>query len=262
MPKLNVSVIIPHYNSSQYLEQCLKSVRLQNYSIEEIIIVDDGSSKEHVNVVKELCFRYQTKLICLKKNKGPSYARNEGVIASKGNWVQFLDADDMLAPGSIKYRLTKAANKSPIIGGIIMCIPHYAILEKKRFQFLGWALSSRDIIKSNIKSALLFLNDKFVLRRKILQYNGSRYLFSRELFDKYGLFDEELRRGEDVEFIMRLTGIAKIFPVQCMTISYLYRIHPLQVTRSPKASIENLIRETNLKKRHTFGINRSNTRFP
>ena len=87
-----VSVIIPCFNSEQYLSQCLKSVTSQTYEDLEIIIINDGSTDGTANIVNSINddrIRYH-----YKENGGLSSARNAGIEISKGSCIAFLDSDD------------------------------------------------------------------------------------------------------------------------------------------------------------------------
>lgn len=93
-----VSVIIPCYNKAHFLGETLDSVATQGYSNIEVVVVDDDSPDNTREVVE----RYKTKMSNLvymhQANQGPSAARNNGIRASKGEYVMALDADDKLAP--------------------------------------------------------------------------------------------------------------------------------------------------------------------
>src|SRR5690554_7984530 len=94
MPK--ISVIIPVYNKAPYLEQCLNSVINQTYKNLEIIIIDDGSTDNSL----EICEKYRKKderiQLISQENQGVSVARNKGIQKASGEWIYFLDADDYL----------------------------------------------------------------------------------------------------------------------------------------------------------------------
>lgn len=97
-----ISVVIPLYNKAQYIEKTINSVLNQTYDHFEIVIVDDGSTDESVNVIKKT-FDSDKIRLSQKENGGPSSARNRGVLESKGDWIVFLDADDILLPNALEY---------------------------------------------------------------------------------------------------------------------------------------------------------------
>lgn len=99
-----VSIIIPVYNAEKHLAECLKSAMKQTWSNTEIIMVDDGSSDSSISVAKK--YADGEKIIVIsQKNSGASAARNAGLKAAKGEYIQFLDADDLLSPDKIESQL-------------------------------------------------------------------------------------------------------------------------------------------------------------
>ena len=91
-----ISVIVPVYNVEEYLEQCLDSIQCQTYTDIEVILVNDGSTDRS----KEICERYCKKdsrfKLVNQENKGLSGARNRGMSESKGEFISFVDSDDVI----------------------------------------------------------------------------------------------------------------------------------------------------------------------
>src|SRR5689334_23008717 len=111
---MRVSVIVPTFNSARFLCEAIGSVHAQTYKDYEIIIVDDGSTDDTQNVVKELdkpCkYFYQN-------NAGPSVARNYGISESSGEFVAFLDADDAWLPGKLEMQI-RLFDRHPEVGAV------------------------------------------------------------------------------------------------------------------------------------------------
>lgn len=106
-----VSVIIPTYNAEASLPRALKSVQAQSYGKIEIILVDDGSADNTVEVARAMLAEIWPetgRLIARGRNGGPSAARNEALRVARGSWVQFLDADDLLAPSKLERQMAVA----------------------------------------------------------------------------------------------------------------------------------------------------------
>lgn len=91
-----ISVIIPAYNIEQYIERCLESVCGQTYSRLEIIVIDDGSSDGTGNIIDELAKKDSRIITIHKENGGVSAARNTGLDIAKGDYIGFVDGDDII----------------------------------------------------------------------------------------------------------------------------------------------------------------------
>ena len=108
MSDRKVSIIIPCYNSENFLEYTLKSVLAQSYSNWECIIVDDGSTDATINIIanfNELDNRFKIYYRNSNKLKGPSSCRNIGLEKATGDYIIFLDSDDLLATFCLQERL-------------------------------------------------------------------------------------------------------------------------------------------------------------
>lgn len=99
-----VSIIIPCYNSEEYIQECIESVLKQDYKNIEIIVIDDGSTDNSVEKLKP----YLNIIILItQENQGACVARNKGLEVATGEFIKFLDSDDYLAPGIIKSQINK-----------------------------------------------------------------------------------------------------------------------------------------------------------
>jgi len=96
---MKLSIVIPLYNSENYINLCLDSILNQNVSKKtyEIIIVDDESSDNSLSILNEYEQRFENVHIYSQKNQGPSIARNEGLKLAKGEFIYFVDSDDYIA---------------------------------------------------------------------------------------------------------------------------------------------------------------------
>ena len=117
---MKVSVIIPLYNMQEYILDCLNSVENQKYREIEVICVNDGSTDESQKILEEfvLSSKLEIKLI-YQDNLGAPNARNNALKYCKGDYIQFLDADDILLPMKIhnQIKLAKKNNFPDLIVG-------------------------------------------------------------------------------------------------------------------------------------------------
>jgi len=93
--KVRVSVIVPVYNMEKYLSKCLDSLVNQTFEDIEIILINDGSTDNSENIIKEYLERYSKKIVYIKKeNEGQGVARNLGIDKARGEYITFVDSDD------------------------------------------------------------------------------------------------------------------------------------------------------------------------
>ena len=118
MPMPEISIIIPVYNTEPFLTQCLDSILGQTHADFEAIVVDDGSTDNSIDIVREYAGRDSRFRVIQQENKGLSEARNAGIDVARGNWYTFVDSDDMVAPTFLETLLNAAtANKAEIACG-------------------------------------------------------------------------------------------------------------------------------------------------
>lgn len=117
MDKNRLSIIIPVYNAEEYLDRCLVSIMEQSFSSYEVILVDDGSTDSSPLI----CDRYSSTdprfRTIHKKNGGVSSARNAGLDLAKGEFVMFVDSDDMLLPDAVERMLEGVLDEDLVLGG-------------------------------------------------------------------------------------------------------------------------------------------------
>ena len=100
-----VSIVIPCYNVQEYLAECLDSIFAQSYPFLEVICIDNNSTDETYRLLQKTKQKYPTLIIDKESMPGAPAARNKGLALAKGEWIQFLDADDLLLPAKIEHQL-------------------------------------------------------------------------------------------------------------------------------------------------------------
>lgn len=165
-----ISIIIPVYNVEAYLKECFESIIQQNYKNIEIILVNDGStdsSLERCRHFKSLYKEYTINIID-KKNEGVTAARRDGVQASHGEWILFMDADDILPPNALSTLVSNITDEINIILG-----SHSLLFDN-------------DIIIKPNRSLGLYNNSEYIdlfLQSKVESAPWAK-LFRREVFNK------------------------------------------------------------------------------
>jgi GT2 family glycosyltransferase len=99
-----ITIGIPSFNSARWLGQAIESALGQSWPEKEIIVVDDGSTDDSAAIARRFGDRVQ---IIVTENRGGNHARNQALRASKGDWIQFLDADDYLEPDKLSRQLAE-----------------------------------------------------------------------------------------------------------------------------------------------------------
>jgi glycosyltransferase involved in cell wall biosynthesis len=102
---LLVSIIIPVYNAEKYIEACLKSILIQEYDNIQILIINDGSTDESLNLIKKYADIDERIVVVSTNNSGQGHARNLGVSLSKGDVISFVDADDTVSADYISKNI-------------------------------------------------------------------------------------------------------------------------------------------------------------
>ena len=195
-----VTIVVPAYNSSVTLRETLLSVQNQSYQDWECIIVDDCSSDNSVEIA-QMFVRNDNRFLCLQheRNRGVSAARNTALSIAKGRYIQFLDADDAIAPAKLSSHVNYLdANKD--IDLVYSDFFHFS--DRVDFTKRG---EYREDEKLNGTSSIVL---KRLLHGNVFRMNT--LLIRRRVFD-IGAFNPNFRAVEDWEFWMRCAAIGFSF---------------------------------------------------
>ena len=113
-----VSIIVPAYNAQNYIADCINSVIDQTFSQWELLLIDDGSTDQTPALIDDFAKKDPRIFAFHQKNKGVSAARNKGLDQAAGEYIVFLDADDLLTPNSLETRIETIQGADMVIGGI------------------------------------------------------------------------------------------------------------------------------------------------
>ena len=100
---MKISVIIPVYNTKEYLKECIDSILNQTIDLFEVIIVDDGSTDGSLELINQYAESHSNIRVISQKNCGLGAARNIGLKISKGEYIYFIDSDDILEKNALEY---------------------------------------------------------------------------------------------------------------------------------------------------------------
>ena len=189
-----VSVIIPIYNASKYLERCLSSLCKQSLKNIEIICIDDGSTDNSAQIIKKFENKYKNVKAYYIENNGAAYARNLGLSSAIGDYVIFLDADDYFYKSFLERMYTTAVKEDV---DIVLC------------RCEGYDVSSESIINMDwtVKRDLMPHGDRFSWRDNTenlftfcIGWAWDK-LYRREFLNKTNLQFQSLRTSNDAYFV-------------------------------------------------------------
>lgn len=191
VPKPLVSILIPAYNAQEWIADTLRSAIAQTWERKEIIVVDDGSTDQTYAIARQ--FEAQGVLVVRQKNQGASAARNKAFLLSHGDYIQWLDADDLLAPDKIARQMDsvkQGVGKRTLLSSTWA----YFMYRQNRAQFIPTALWCD-------------LGPVEWLLRKMGQniyMQTATWLVSRELTEAVGPWDTRLLGDDDGEYFSRV----------------------------------------------------------
>lgn len=193
-----VSIIIPVYNAQRFLKETLESALNQTYQNKEIIVMDDGSTDESLQIANT--FNGTDCKVFTQKNMGGCAARNKAFEYSTGDYIQYLDADDLLSPNKIEMQMQLLNNSEA--GTVASC---------------SWLhfTHEEDLVKNNIKRRPIDKDYNNPIEWLIDAWEGkgmsliSCWLTPRQLIEKAGKWDERLLINQDGEFFCRVLLRAK-----------------------------------------------------
>lgn len=193
-----VSIIIPVWNGEQFIADSINSVINQSYKDWELIIIDDGSKDNTLSLIKQ--YKSDHILIHHQENSGASTARNAGLRIAKGDYIQFLDADDLLSSNKIELQV-EALEQNPNYIAVCSTV-HFS---DKEFPFNSVPSSYEEsFIRTNHNPIdfLIKLWGGYDDQGSMVQPNA--WLIPKHIIERAGWWDERLSLDDDGEFFARV----------------------------------------------------------
>ncbi len=226
----DISIIIPVYNTEKYIVECLDSVVESSiFKNCEVIVIDDGSIDNSVEIVNNYCEKYDNVKLYTYKNHGLCFARNRGLEKACGNYVVFIDSDDKIGKNYIEN------------------LYNAAVLNDCEIVFAGFTrfdetlnkntVISRDVLKDNcVMSGCQYLEKR--LDFGDWEHQVWSAIYSRNFIEKNSInFDENIKVYEDVLFTNEILLLAKRVSA-IPEYNYFYRYRPMSLTNSNRTDFE------------------------
>lgn len=220
----SVSVIVPAYRAASYIEEALDSILIQSQPVDEIIVVNDGSPD--TDALERVLERYRDRITYLKQaNGGASSARNAGILAAHGEWLAFLDADDIWMPKYLEVQLAYL-RENP---GMDMVFPNC--------QFFGGSPFDGQLTMdlTRFDGEITFL--RALSGECVIAYCA---LVRREIVIRAGLFDTTLRGAEDFNLWLRILKLGGRIGYHRVPL-YRYRRHDASLTSDGVWMLERIL---------------------
>ena len=191
---MTVSIVVPVYNTAEYLPACLDSILAQSFTDFELILVDDGSTDDSLRICEAYAFRDARIRVFHQQNAGVSAARNLGVEQAQGDWLCYVDSDDVVLPAYLQDMLEAADAEDCLVMGNI----------------------SDSRMKGLITSDVVLEGEtmvRYMLSHNILNLSGPvAKLYNRATLVRYGIrFPQDIHYGEDLlYFLQYLNHIGRV----------------------------------------------------
>jgi len=233
MPK--ISIVIPVYNKEKYIIECMESVLSQTYKDYEIVVINDGSTDNTENLLQfyKSVIRY-----FYQENKGVAEARNLGILNARGEYISFLDSDDVWLPSKLEKELGLIERDKEI--GLVYS-NGYIINEKGKKCNINFFQINTPYRKMVLNK--LFKND-FI--------PTSSVLVRKECFQKVGLFNSSLSSAEDYDMWMRISYLYKIDYVDFPLIKY--RDNPEGISKNLDNALKGVLKALEKNRKNYFSL--------
>lgn len=213
------TVILPLYNKEKFVENTLKSILNQTFTDYEVLIVNDCSTDESVEIIKPFLSE-SIKLLEHSVNKGLSGSRNTGIKKAEANYITFLDADDLWKPTFLEtiYQLITNFPEAKIFG------TNYEEVYSNKI-----ATPTNFPVETALKNSQIMDFFKYNLGQGI--YNHGSVCFHKSVYEKAGLYDETIDFAEDIDFNIRANYYFKLAYSNTIEMQYFMETGA-QLTRS------------------------------
>jgi len=200
-----IDVIIPVYNGAAYISEAIASIQAQTWHNLTIIVVDDGSEDDTASVVEKLALSDKRITLYKRKHSGVSSAINYALSVATANYVSFLDADDLWLPQKLEQQFKCLTENK-----VAICFCLLQEFESDNETEIGQQFKARP--------------------NPLKGYSKTTFLGNKSVFEKYGLFNEDIATGDFIEWFSRALRAEEPF-VMIDEVFSARRIHNSNTTR-------------------------------
>jgi glycosyltransferase involved in cell wall biosynthesis len=200
MTDRRISVIVPNRNMGHFLADAFGSIQRQSVRVDEVLLVDAGSTDESLRVAEAWRARGLPLEVIVVPDASPAQARNAGLEKATGAIIGFLDADDLFPPGKLEAQIARL-EREPRVDAVSGYITWFEQLDPET---LAPAAGTRTHTETNV--------------------NPSAHVLRRQVFDTVGVFDEAFLYSEDTDFVLRMLEAGVPISVLRQEVLY-YRRH-------------------------------------
>ena len=204
-----ISIIVPCYNAEKYINFCVKSILEQSYENWECLLINDGSADKTLSILEEYTGKDNRFELFSQENKGLSATRNLGIDNAKGDFVFFLDADDLLTENTLLNLVSELEVNTDIITGIVITVngedlTKISQLQHPKERSVLFQNDQQEVLIRTMETGLAPVAQNRLFKRSFLESNNLRFkngiLHEDELW-----FFETMFRAKNVKFINQET---------------------------------------------------------
>lgn len=186
-----ISVIIPVYNRENYIEETLLSVLEQTYKNFEVILVDDGSTDRSQDIIKKYAEQDSRIVYIYQENNGVSSARNKGLDYALGQYIMFLDSDDLWEDSTLHKCINIIENNY----NVDLVYFGYKEFDNQKVVEVSTKFATEDLLEDYLKNKVKINTNCFFINKDLIDRNNLR-------------FTEGINNGEDMEFFAKVISVS------------------------------------------------------
>lgn len=191
-----VSIIIPVYNTEDYLDKCLSSILNQTYKNIEVIIIDDSSTDNSYKILQKFQNKDKRIILLQQKNSGQGVARNKGIKISKGKYIFFVDSDDRITKDMVKEMVLEIEKTKSDFSSFLISFEDSKSKRVYKKKFNNRVLKNEEIYENALEIKDIFpIPVNKIYRRNFLIENN--------------IYFPEIRKNEDILFIHKLAFFSR-----------------------------------------------------